>query len=588
MKCNYCLTDKRIIAYFGSIEEPLQIYFQNRLEKLTLLNQKTINSEPSKLDESMVKTGEAELKPLNRDRIISFDVDEVVDNLAQATNLRRSAMYKSYSGEGVSNALRAQKSLTNVRMSWEPKGGILPLKVSNMDSYRRLRMQRVREYSMNKKLSEEMKRSRLQGSEMAKFKETDRVNDEQIHDNLRFQKNNIRERLKVRRDKSISKRVERSKSSFDINLRRGLKMERKVKERKISSGKVPKSMVEKAGKRGYFLEGEKSLEVCEKAMFPSGLKYASEADKLKDFLFDQNPENEKLYVDLKKERKMGLKRKTMEKKGVEKRRDGETMVERVKSVSTTSRGRWSQERVHVEGMQKRGGKLVGSVVERLEDVKEGVEVGKKMETVVKLKKEEEASKREVAKLEERVNSLKAAKTETRKMAFDEDLIGDLKMQIIRKDTEEMVNQDAEALQELDIYESKVIVSHKIVEPENVNEEVLKNEDLPLVSARVPEIKASSIKELKRMEFEMKKKKRKRGNMWVPNSACKYEELKRSLFNSGSKQKCGGVGTVGSGSKKTSSRYGKVVLSGMDRGYRCDLGWRWSDAGGRYWQIISRY
>ena len=499
-------------------------------------------------------------KPLNRDRLISFDVDEVVDNLAKATNLRQSAMYKSYSGEGVANSLRAQKSLTNMRMSWEPKGRLLPVKVSNMDSYRRLRMQRVREYSMNKKLSDEMKKSKLQGSHMAKFKETDRVNDEQIHNNLRFQKNNIRERLKVRRDKSISKRVERSKSSFDINLRRGVKMEKKMKKRGLVSGKVTKSMVHKPGKGGFFLGGQKSVEIGENAMFPSGMKYATEADQLKEFLFEQNPENAKVCVELKNGGKVSGKRKKSERRDVVTRKSPETECERVKSASKTSRGRWSLERGAGNGMKRPNAVLVEPVVEKGELVEEIVKLSENLERAVLLEKEDVLKKVEinVSEIVRRVEEPEA-EPEPKMVKIDpeEDLIGDLKMAIIRKDTTEQAKKDDDLLQELNIYESTVIDSHKTCEGEK--EKSAKKEELPLVSSRVPEIKAGSKREMKRMEFEMKKKKRKRGNMWVPNSACKYEELKRSLFTNGGMQKSGLGVKTGSGSKKTSNRYGKVIL-----------------------------
>lgn len=594
------------------LEEPLQIYFQNRLEKLTLLHQKkpslkSSNQPPNHSDED-------EKDPEMRNRMISFDVDEVVDNLAKATkgtNLRKSAMLKSYSGDAVQKALRSQKSATNVRTSWDPKGSLMPLKNSNMENYRKLRMQRVREYSMSKKLKEKMQKSQFQGSQMEKFKLTDQQNDRHINDSLRFQQDKIRQRLKMRRDKSISRKVERSKSSFDSKLARRMKSERGVRPPIKTKPDITKSLVHKTVKDTFFVEKRRSFESKNKIKFSESEDISPGTEKLREFLFRQNPENQ------------------IHKQSIRKKSD-QRANERNKKCKTLERGRWSQDK----NQELPRPKFI--LIDSDEEIQSPDN-----------KPNKEDPKLENSNKEEENHGLKTLNSIPKEIipletngklvsSSEEDIIAELKLEIIRKDTEEQQNQkqtinsqiletflhsqeDIEVKKQIiqknnknsdnsndkleliisrdsneknielenkkncsilntDLQESTVIASQKIKQniPQNptikeiskeTESEKLKNKppilekqklksEIPLVSSKIPEIKSKNIKELKKMEFELKKKKKQSGHSWVPSSAAKYEELKKSLFTNN--YYTGKNLKTGSGYKKPTSKYANVT------------------------------
>ena len=97
----------------------------------------------------------------------------------------------------------------------------LPVKMSNIEYYKKIKVQRVREFSMNKKLHDELKKngsSRLiEEQKLKNFDETDRQNNQKIENNLNTQRKTITDRLKSRKERSISRIRNKIRKSQNIS-----------------------------------------------------------------------------------------------------------------------------------------------------------------------------------------------------------------------------------------------------------------------------------------------------------------------------------------------------------------------------------
>ena len=80
-------------------------------------------------------------------------------------------------------------------------------RATNIENYKKLKEQRNKEYSMNRKLHDEYRKSQdITGkTEIEKFSQLEKNNTDKLQSDLNAQKMNFRERLKSRREKSISK-----------------------------------------------------------------------------------------------------------------------------------------------------------------------------------------------------------------------------------------------------------------------------------------------------------------------------------------------------------------------------------------------
>lgn len=95
------------------------------------------------------------------------------------------------------------------------------LNQSNTQNYEKLQKQRIREYSMNKKLKEKFEKEKNKANSQIKqvemFSQTNSENIDQIKNDLQKQNNCMFERLKNRRNKSISKSIAKKKILMEIS-----------------------------------------------------------------------------------------------------------------------------------------------------------------------------------------------------------------------------------------------------------------------------------------------------------------------------------------------------------------------------------
>lgn len=164
----------------------MQDYFQDRVTKITILRQ-SFQMKKAK-GKSQFDTNQDSNNP-ETNTLKTEDSDKLIIN-----NKKKQTDKK--------NKLKAKEGLPFK----EPKSKLPERRVSNLENYKKLKVQRNKEYTMQKKLHEQfIKNKKGNTQKLEKFSKMEENNTYMVEENLDEQKKKIRDRLRSRRDKSISK-----------------------------------------------------------------------------------------------------------------------------------------------------------------------------------------------------------------------------------------------------------------------------------------------------------------------------------------------------------------------------------------------
>lgn len=239
------INKKRLIEQFNFRDEPLQDYFQDRLYKATIQQQKmemetATRKHKASQDQGknyfrantdltvgdIASKGRGSVFGINSDRDSAHETQsKTSENEEKDTQELPNPKIQTLPHKGINNKFiktsGAQKdpkwkSQKITGLPFKKRSKLEPRK-SNLETYQKLKVQRTREYSINKRLHEKYMQGNIKKNQkdtLADFQKVNEQNTGLVQSNLQRQKMALKERIRSRREKSISKARSRTIKSF--------------------------------------------------------------------------------------------------------------------------------------------------------------------------------------------------------------------------------------------------------------------------------------------------------------------------------------------------------------------------------------